>query len=274
MKNLQGAQRLFGIIGHPLGHSLSPALHSWGFARAGLAAVYMAWPITPDKLEDFFKAVRLLPVHGGNITLPHKVAAMPLLDALSSRATAVGAVNTFYWDKDVLRGENTDVTGFIAPIRKLSCKSALVLGAGGAARALLAGLKELGVPDIAVCNRSPAAAASLAAEFGVHCLAWQDRGRSGADMLVNATSLGMLGKTLEESPFPGDAFKGRGLAYDIVYNPLKTRFLKEAEAAGWRVQGGLDMFVEQARESFRLWTGGRDLPGEGAARLLRESLLS
>ena len=125
---------LYGIIGHPLGHSLSPALHNWAFARAGLPGVYMAWPLVPESLAEFFSAVRVLPIRGGNITLPHKVEAMALLDEISPRAGRVGAVNVFYWKDGRLCGDNTDVAGFLAPLRKKRVASALVLGAGGASR--------------------------------------------------------------------------------------------------------------------------------------------
>ena len=264
--------RLFGIIGHPLGHSMSPALHNWGFERAGIAAVYMAWPTPPEKLTAFFAAVRTLPIHGGNVTLPHKVASMDLLDAVSPRARSVGAVNVFYWEGDRLCGENTDVPGFLAPIKHHRFKSALVLGAGGASRAVLAGLRELGVPDIAVANRTAAKAEALAKDFGAHSLPWEDRASAGADCVINTTSQGMKGEQANDSPFPTEGFKGKGLAYDIIYNPLETRFIQEAKAAGWETQDGLTMFVEQARESFRLWNPGHDLPPEGAAALVKKCL--
>ena len=263
---------LYGIIGHPLGHSLSPALHNWAFARAGLPGVYMAWPLPPEKLAAFFAAVRVLPIRGGNITLPHKVAAMALLDEISPRAGRVGAVNVFYWKDGRLCGDNTDVAGFLAPLRKKRVASALVLGAGGASRAVLAGLKELEVPDIAVCNRTPGKAEALARDFGVHCLPWDDRALAGADLVVNATAQGMKGESVKDTPFPRQGFKGRGMAYDIIYNPLETRFLKEAGAAGWKTQDGLTMFVEQARESFRLWHPGRDMSFRGAAGLVKRRL--
>ena len=263
---------LFGIIGHPLGHSLSPVLHNWGFERAGIAAVYMAWPMPPERLAAFFAAVRTLPVHGGNITLPHKVASMALLDAVSPRARSVGAVNVFYWRDNRLCGDNTDVPGFLAPIRRPRFKSALVLGAGGAARAVLAGLRELGVSDIAVTNRTAAKAEALAEDFGVRRLPWDDRALAGADCVINTTSQGMRGDQVNDSPFPKAGFKGKGLAYDIIYNPLETRFLHEAKGAGWDTRDGLAMFVEQARESFRLWNPGYDLPPEDAAAVIKKCL--
>ena len=263
---------LYGIIGHPLSHSLSPALHTQGFSRAGISAVYMAWPLPPENLAAFFAAVRVLPVSGGNITLPHKVAAMDFLDEVSPLARRVGAVNTFYWKDERLCGHNTDVAGFVAPIKKRRFRSALILGAGGAARAVLAGLQDLEVADIAISNRTAVHAEALAGDFGARVLPWAERADAGADLVVNTTSLGMKGERAGESPFPAGGFTGRGLAYDIVYNPLDTLFLKDARAAGWKTQNGLAMFVEQARQSFGLWNPGHDLSARAAAALVKKRL--
>ncbi|MDR2489397.1 MAG: shikimate dehydrogenase [Desulfovibrio sp.] len=263
---------LFGIIGHPLAHSMSPALHNWAFSRAGIAGFYMAWPLQPEKLPAFFDAARALPVRGGNITLPHKVTSMALLDGLSPRAQRVGAINTFYWDDACLCGDNTDVAGFLDPLAHRRILSALVLGAGGASRAVLAGLKELEVPDIGVSNRTAGKAETLAEEFGVHHVPWDDRTSSGADCIINATTQGMAGEGVDNTPLPARAFRGKGLAYDIVYNPLETRFLREAGVAGWDTQDGLAMFVGQARESFRLWHRDKDMPAREAAALVKRLL--
>lgn len=265
---------LYCIIGQPLAHSLSPALHIRGFARAGIEAVYMAFPLPPENLAAFFSAVRVLPIRGGNITLPHKAAAMQFLDEVSPLARRVGAVNTFYWKNGRLCGDNTDVPGFTAPIKKRRFARALVLGAGGAARAVVAGLQDMGLADIAVTNRTAAHAEALARDFGLCALPWVERAASGADLVVNATSLGMRGERAGESPFPRQGFKGRGLAYDIVYNPPDTPFLKDARSAGWKTQNGLAMFVEQARLSFELWNPGRDLSARAAAALVKKHLES
>lgn len=260
--------RLYGIIGHPLSHTLSPLLHNWGFSLHGLSDVYMAWPLPPDELPRFMAAVHILPIHGVSVTIPHKQAVMPYCDVLSSRAQAVGAVNTLYWYQGALHGENTDVTGFLAPLRHRAGRydEALVLGAGGAARAVVAGLVELGVAHIRITNRSPEKAVALAEAFGVEVVPWSERAAAVCGLVVNTTPCGMSGSQAHESPLPASAFKGRGLAYDLVYNPLATPFLADAKAAGWDVQDGLAMFVAQGCEQFRLWTGF-ELP-EAEARLL------
>lgn len=246
---------LYGIIGHPLEHSLSPALHNWGFARTGWPAAYYRWPVPPAGLGEMIRACRALPIHGLSVTLPHKQAVMPLLDTLTPAAREVGAVNTLYWEEGRLVGHNTDLAGFLAPLRALSAlpDSALVLGAGGAARAALAGLRALELGKVGVCARSPGKAQALARDFGVEFVPWEERAQHTARLLVNATPLGLHGELATASPWP--AFAGRGIAYDLVYNPLETRFLRDAHAAGWQTLDGLDMLVAQGVEQFRLWTG-------------------
>nr|GBO97557.1 shikimate 5-dehydrogenase I alpha [Nitratidesulfovibrio sp. HK-II] len=210
-------RELYGIIGHPLGHTMSPLLHNWGFGLLDIPAVYMAWPLEPGRVGDFITAVRTLPIRGASVTIPHKQAVLPLLDGVSDRARAVGAVNTLYWRDGRLLGENTDVTGFLAPLRQRAaagwrCARALVLGNGGAARAVLAGLHELG-PDgegvvgaVAVTGRNPEKAAPLAAEFGAAVVDWDARGAWGADLVVNTTPMGMSGERQGDTAYPAQGF--------------------------------------------------------------------
>ena len=250
--------QLFGIIGHPLGHTMSPALHNWGFKRMGVNAEYRAFPTPPEDLPEFMGQLRKLPVMGLSVTIPHKLAVMEHLDGASARVKAVGACNTLYWDGKRLLGENTDVTGFVAPLRELPVApgSALVLGAGGAARAAVAGLAELGVADVGVSARDADKAEALANDFRAVALPWEDRGFAEAELIVNATPLGMLGERREMSPLPETARLGPGqVAYDLVYNPVDTRFLRQAAAHECRTIDGLSMFINQAAEQFRLWTG-------------------
>ena len=266
-------QRIFGVLGHPVAHSLSPALHNWAFAELGIPAAYLAFDKAPEELPDFLAAVRALPVAGLSVTIPHKVAVMEALDGISSLARRVGAVNTLFWDGDRLLGENTDISGFLEPLRELGRipGSALVLGAGGAARAVLAGLLDLGVARVALANRSPDKARALAEEFGVGLVAWDDRQAADAELVVNTTPLGMSGERQDLSPWADICLSPSQVAYDLVYNPQKTRFLADAEGMGCRTIDGLAMFVAQARAQFRLWTG-RDFPALAARRLLRQLL--
>ncbi len=265
--------KLFGVIGHPLGHTMSPALHNWAFARLGLPYVYMRWPVAPEGLPDFLTAVRALPISGVSVTIPHKVAITNGLDRLGPRVRAVGAVNTLFWDEDKLTGVNSDVVGFQRPLRESGRRfdSALVLGAGGASRAILAGLAELGVARVWVTNRSYKKAAELAMRFGVTAVEWDARRECGAALLVNATPLGMAGDNVDLTPWPAEWFEPGQVAYDIVYNPLRTRFLREAQAAGLETVDGLAMFLGQAVEQFRLWTG-QEFPLVEARELLLAEL--
>ena len=267
--------QIYGIVGCPLGHSLSPVLHNWALNRAGIAGAYLAWPLPAGRIPDFVNAVRTLSVQGASVTIPHKEAIMPLLDGLTTRARTLGAVNTLYWDKGKLCGDNTDVDGFIAPLRGRVFSSALVLGAGGAARAALAGLREFGLPAVAVCNHHAERARNLADAFGARHTSWEDRAAYEADLVINATPLGMRGVHEGQNPLPPEAFDRRDarsrMAYDLIYTPLTTRFLAEAEAAGWQTQDGLTMFIAQAQAQFRLWTG-REFPEPDARVLLLREL--
>lgn len=267
-------EQLYGIIGHPLGHTMSPALHNWGFARCGIRAVYMAFPLPPEKLADFVTAFRTLPLSGASVTIPHKEAVMPLLDGVTGRAQAVGAVNTLFWEQGRLMGDNTDVAGFLAPLRKRAgtVRKALVLGAGGAAKAVLAGLNELGVGEVLIANRARERAEAVAAPFGAAVVPWEDRAGTGADLVINSTPLGMAGENAGRTPYPAEGFAGIGLAYDLVYNPLHTRFLAEAQAAGWETLDGLHMFAAQGAEQFRIWTG-EELPLGDVRQRIAEYLM-
>lgn len=265
---------VYGIIGYPLGHTLSPLLHTTAFRELGIPAALVPWPVESERLGAFVEAVRLLRIRGCCVTIPHKEDVIPFLDRISDRAESVGAVNLLYWDGDALCGDNTDVPGFIAPLSELPAPApgsrALVLGAGGASRAVIAGLKTLDY-RVKVTNRTERTARLLAEEFDLEAVPWEDRGKTEAELVVNTTPLGMKGKFEEETPYPAESFAARsGVAYDIVYTPLRTRFLREAEAAGWRTVSGLGMFIAQADFQFGIWTG-RGLP-EAAVRAVYDAL--
>lgn len=268
-------EHLYGVIGYPLGHSLSPLLHSTAFQLLDIPAALLPWPVEPKNLPAFMEAFRLLNIQGCCVTIPHKEAIMPLLDEVSERAQAVGAVNVIYRKGSLICGDNTDVEGFMAPLRdRLAPRDAiraLVLGAGGAGRAVLAGLRELGVTEITVAYNSKKYPEELAEKFALKQVPWPERLEIPADLVINVTPLGMRGKYAELSPWPADMFVGRqGLAYDIVYTPFETKFLREAVRANWQTIGGLPMFLAQAEAQFLTWTG-RKLPAE-AREKVREAL--
>ncbi len=248
---------LHGIIGYPLGHSMSPLMHNTAFATLNLPDVYLSWPVEPGKLPSFMDAFRLLDIRGCSITIPHKVDVLPLLDKMSAGVREMGACNTLYRDaENAVCGENTDVIGFMEPLAKRALPAstrALVLGAGGVARAAVAGLQRLGISAIGVANRNPVRARALCEAFGTTAVDWEERGDLPVDLVVNTTSLGMAGAQENETPYP--FFRGQGVAYDLVYTPFQTRFLREAAASGWNTISGLDMFLAQGDAQFHLWTG-------------------
>ena len=272
---------LYGVTGWPLAQTLSPLLHNTGFRALGINALYQKWEVPPDKLPAFVESVRLLDIRGCSVTIPHKVGLLPLLDEVSPLARQVGAANTIYWKGDRLCGENTDVAGFMAPLAGMLPDGAdvLLLGAGGAARAVAAGLaatRTAGRPArVFVATPSDKSHLPLAEEFGLIPLLWKDRHEPPALLVVNTTPLGMRGKAEDETPYnfslagppsAQSAAKATPIAYDSVYNPLETRFLREARTAGHRCISGLEMFFGQGDAQFRLWTG-QNLPPESRRAL-------
>ena len=266
-------QRQFGIIGHPLGHTLSPLVHNWGFSRFDLDARYRPWPTLPEELAAFMARLRATPIEGLSVTIPHKTAVMAYVDEVTDLGRSVGAVNTLYWRDGRLWADNTDVEGFSRPllVRGIAPKKALVLGAGGAARAVVAALVRLGVAEVGVTGRSFDKAQALATEFGVAAVPWDDRGGYGADLLANATPMGMAGRFEGVSPFPASALTTGTVVYDLVYNPHDTRLVLDGIAAGACVVPGIEMFLYQAVEQFRLWTG-LTLPDDELRPLIMEAL--
>lgn len=258
--------KLYGVIGDPVAHSLSPTLHNTAFQARDIPSVLMPWHITPDRLGGFVQAVRTLPIAGCCVTIPHKSAVIPLLDRITPLAESVGAVNTLYWDGPELVGHNTDVEGFLFPLRQRpAMPRVMVLGAGGAARAVLGGLYQLpGVREILICARREEQAHELAARVRpledehkprtaplpeVRVLPWEGRHETRADLIVNTTPTGLEGT----SPLTAFSRSCAGLAYDLVY--FRTPFLDAAEKAGWDTLNGRDMFASQGDAQFTLWTG-------------------
>ena len=265
----------FGIIGWPLGHSKSPLLHNWGLRTSGLPGSYEAWPTEPKKLKAFMAEVRARHIKGVSVTIPHKEAVLPYLDGLTARAQSVGAVNTLFWKGGQLLGDNTDVAGIKVPLtqHQAGLSSALVLGAGGAARAACAALKELGVPEICVTGRTASKAEALARAFGITTVDWQGRATRPWSLLVNTTPLGMAGEHKDESPWPRDGFAGVGLVFDLVYNPVRTVLMQDAKNAGVAVLSGLQMFLHQGLAQFEIWTGVT-LDEKSARQLLMMDLIA
>ena len=255
------------LLAYPAGHSLSPAMHNAAFAALGIGARYEALEVPPEALPDAVAVLVREDCYGANVTVPHKLAVIPHLDALAADASAVGAVNTVVRQKGRLVGHNTDVSGFLRALREdgsfepAGCE-ALVLGAGGAARAVVYALLGAGA-RVAVFNRSPERGRALAQDFAhlgeVGALEPQELAErvSGCALLVNASSAGMARGGLDpgESPLPPGLLPERGFVCDLVYRPARTRLLREAEAAGLRTQNGLPMLVYQGAAALEAWTG-------------------
>ncbi len=253
-----------GVIGWPVAHSLSPRLHRYWLRHYRLDGHYLPFPVPRDELARALDGVRALGLAGVNITVPHKEGVIPHLDTVEAAARRIGAVNTVVADAERrLHGRNTDVFGFIEALHQAQPDfdpargPAVVLGAGGAARAVVAALADAGAPEIRLVNRTLAKAERLAADLDAPArpVAWEARSETvdGAALLVNATSLGMKGQAPLE--FDLDGLPGDAVVYDIVYVPLETELLASARARGNPAVDGLGMLLHQARPAFEAFFG-------------------
>lgn len=259
-----GQARVAGVIGWPIGHSRSPQLHGYWLDRYGIDGAYVPLPVAPERLEQAIRALPALGLAGVNVTVPHKEAVLPLMDEVEPLARRIGAVNTVVVGDDAgLWGRNTDAFGFMAALRAgaptfdPATGPAVVLGAGGAARAVVAALIEAGAPVVRLVNRTVAKAERIAADLGgpVEPIDWERRGDALGDaaLLVNATSLGMKGRPALE--FDLDALPLEAVVNDIVYTPLETDLLAAARARGNPAVDGLGMLLHQARPAFEAFFG-------------------
>lgn len=255
--------RLTGLFGHPVAHSKSPQMHNAAFAHLGLDYVYLAFDILPERIEEGVQSIRALNVRGVNVTIPHKVAVIPYLDELSDAARRIGAVNTIVHEQGRLIGHNTDGIGYLAALREETGfvpagKSVLLLGAGGAARAVATQLALDGAAQITIAARTVERAQELLPALdgltSSEAVLLSEVVPAEYDLVVNTTPLGMH-PHVDELPIDPELLRAGQLVSDLIYNPRETRFLREAAARGCRVSGGLGMFIHQGAEAFRLWTG-------------------
>lgn len=254
------------VIGWPVAHSRSPVIHRYWLKLHGLDGAYELEEVRPEEIGGFLKGLGQHGYVGGNVTLPHKEAALAAADRPDQAATTIGAANTLWLDdKGLLHATNTDAYGFMthlaaeAPDWNEGKRPVVVLGAGGAARAILHGLIEAGATKILLANRTEGRANALAQGFAasVSVIPWEERSRAlaGCGLLVNATSLGMTGKPaldIDLATLPADA-----IVADIVYSPLETKLLAAAGARGNRIVDGLGMLLHQAVPGFERWFGVR-----------------
>jgi len=267
MRLISGKTKVCGIIGDPIEHTMSPVMHNAAFDRLGLDYVYLPFRVAAKELERAVEGARALNIRGLNVTIPHKVAIIPFLDKLDPLAEKIGAINTIVNDDGVLTGYNTDATGFLQALLEQGIepkgKRVAVLGAGGASRAISFILAQRGA-SLAILNRQPARAQELAQRIAqafkseVEALALNEENLAQvlakAEILVNTTSLGMSPE-VDKTPVPAQLLKSSLVVFDIVYNPIQTRLLREAEVAGAKTINGLEMLVWQGALAFEKWTG-------------------
>ena len=257
---------LAGVLGHPIAHSRSPALHGYWLKRYGIKGFYIPMDVAQADLKAALEMLPKLGFVGVNVTIPHKETVLGLADIVTDRAALIGAANTLIFRKDGrIHADNTDGSGFMANLRQNApawaptSGPAAVFGAGGAARAVIAALIEVGVPEIRIANRTRPRAEAIRSDFGakvvVHDWIQAANMLDGAATVVNTTSLGMVGKPDFRAPL--DALSPKALVTDLVYVPLKTQLLRDAEAMGCTVVDGLGMLLHQAAPGFERWFGHR-----------------
>lgn len=259
-----------GLVGYPVGHSLSPRLHTAALQACGVEGDYSLFPIPPDdhqSLQDLLILVRSGEIHGLNVTIPHKQTVIQYLDELTPTAKSIGAVNTIYLRDSKLIGDNTDAPALLLDLKKFLATEerrhrgldVLVFGAGGAARAVVYALLNVGW-DVNIAARRPEQAEQLATFFRQHEIQITNYDLSNIDLsnlflIVNTTPLGMTPNT-DQSPWPENLpFPSHAAIYDLVYNPRETKLVRDACSQGLSAATGLGMLVEQAALSFEIWTG-------------------
>jgi len=264
-KPLTGKAKVAGLIGSPVSHSRSPRLHGYWLAEHGIDGAYVPLPVAPDKLAVALRGLVAAGLSGVNVTIPHKQTVLALCDDVDDTARRIGAVNVLIFKDGKILGTNSDSYGFMenlkaaAPAYQAGAAPAVLLGAGGGARAVAVGLLDAGVPEIRLCNRSHERAAQLAADIGgaITVLPWEDRAAAleGAGLLVNSTSLGMDGQPPLDMAL--DHLVAAAVVCDLVYSPLETALLAAARAKGAIGVDGLGMLLHQGRACFAAWFGTR-----------------
>ena len=264
---ISGTTRICGIIGDPIEHTMSPVMHNAAFQKAGLGFVFVPFNVKPEELKQAIHGVRAFNIRGLSVTIPHKVAVIPFLDEVDSLAEKIGAVNTIVNEKKRLKGYNTDASGFLRALLKEGIqpegKNVVILGAGGASRAIAFILADRGA-ELTIINRHLAPAQEMAGRIfsffrkEVKALELNRENLKialdGADIVVNTTSVGMS-PNAGKSPVGADLLKPGLVVFDIIYNPMKTRLMAEAEKRGAKIISGVEMLVWQGVAAFELWTG-------------------
>jgi shikimate dehydrogenase len=293
---IKGTTKLLGVIGHPVEHSLSPAMHNAAISHLGVDFVYLPFPVKPGDLKAAIAGFAAIGVRGFSITIPHKQAILPLLSSVSPIARSIGAVNTVYLTDKGWCGTNTDVEGFLAPLQTppdqggarggsdWSQKVAVILGNGGAARAVVAGCAQLGCAQIHVVGRSEQNLGEFQQSWvnspmpvqNLQVHTWDNLSMliSQADLLVNTTPVGMYPHGEKSPVVQGamDRMKAGAIVYDLIYTPNPTQFLKDAQLRGARAIDGLPMLVQQGAAALKIWLNKESVPVDVMRQALRQHL--
>jgi shikimate dehydrogenase len=296
---IKGTTKLLGVIGHPVEHSLSPAMHNAAISHLGVDFVYLPFPVKPGDLKAALAGFAAIGVRGFSITIPHKQAILPLLSSVSPIARSIGAVNTVYLTDKGWCGTNTDVEGFLAPLQTppippdrggsrggsdWNQKVAVILGNGGAARAVVAGCAQLGCAEIHVVGRSEQNLGEFQQSWvnspmpvqNLQVHTWENLSMliSQADLLVNTTPVGMYPQGEKSPVVQGaiDRMKAGAIVYDLIYTPNPTQFLKDAQLRGARAIDGLEMLVQQGAAALKIWLNKESVPVDVMRQALRQHL--
>ncbi len=288
MSIITGKTKLLGIIGDPVEHSLSPVMQNAAIEKLGVDYIYIPFPVKPENLQTALDGFATMGVMGFNATIPHKQAILPLLSEITTTATLVGAVNTVWRTETGWKGTNTDVIGFLAPLKPLNrnwkTMKPIILGNGGAARAVVVALAELGCPQIAVVGRDKEKLTQfqqswlnteLKASITVH--SWEELSGmvSETELIINTTPIGMFPNS-NHSPVDSNLWKklpSNAIAYDLIYIPSPTQFLQDAQQQGLMIIDGLDMLVYQGAAALEIWLQ-QPVPADVMSQALKQYLFS
>jgi shikimate dehydrogenase len=252
-ENKAGVPPLYAVIGNPIGHSLSPLMHNSALAHSGLSGCYLAFRV--DNIAAAVDGIRSLGIRGASVTIPHKVAVMEYLDEVDSMAADIGAVNTIINRDGILHGYNSDCAGAVKALSEKTAikgKDVAVIGAGGGARAIGFGLRQQG-GNVTIINRTNSRGEKLAGDLGCRFIPLAELKALPFQIVVNTTPAGMM-PDVDSMPLSPRLLESEMVVMDIVYNPLQTRFLKEAQSIGCTIVDGVSMFVHQGAVQFELWT--------------------
>lgn len=285
MEQIDGTTKVYAILGQPIRQTLSPVMYNAAFSALGYKGVYIACAVPENGLAEAVQGIRALNIRGGNVTIPFKEKIIPYLDGVTAEARLIGAVNTLFWEQDKLLGANTDGAGFLKALQQiepdvLKFPGAVILGAGGAARAVAVTLALAGLKEIFIVNRDKGKATSLVATLtGLGCSAqvieWENpmltEILTRLPLLINTTPLGMAPADQGLPPLNYSGLSSQHLVVDLIYKPGETLFLQKAKAQGCRTMNGLGMLLEQGVLSFRLWSG-QEAPATVMAKALERWL--